>query len=132
MAAELTGPTTLPVGWGGATHWSSPPSGAGGRVLWFTDGVTEQKLEDGRRFGDDRLVDLLQRAGAEAASVPETVRRLSHSLMTARGGRTSDDATLLLVEWSGPTGDAELQHGLLDENPVALLRRAHQARPEPS
>lgn len=28
-------------------------------------------------------------------------RSLSHALMQARGGHTTDDATLLLVEWRG-------------------------------
>jgi hypothetical protein len=33
--------------------------------------------------------------------VQEMVRSLSHSLVQARGGMTTDDATLFLVEWRG-------------------------------
>ncbi|OKI13391.1 hypothetical protein A6A07_16030 [Streptomyces sp. CB03911] len=33
------------------------------------------------------------------------VRGLSHSLMRERGGTTTDDASLLLVEWRGGTAD---------------------------
>jgi hypothetical protein len=33
------------------------------------------------------------------------VRDLSHTLMRERGGITSDDATLFLIEWRGGTAD---------------------------
>jgi hypothetical protein len=33
------------------------------------------------------------------------VRSLSHALKRQRGGRTSDDATLFLIEWRGGTAD---------------------------
>jgi hypothetical protein len=103
VVRELTGPTTLPIGFGGdeplvRTVQLEP----GDRVLFFTDGVVEERMPDGEQFGVPRLRDLVGRAGAEAGSVQETVRRLSHALMAARDGRTTDDATLLLVEWTGP------------------------------
>jgi hypothetical protein len=50
--------------------------------------------------------------------VAETVRLLSHTLMAARGGRTSDDASLLLVEWRGPPRDDELARGILGGLPA--------------
>ena len=31
---------------------------------------------------------------------PETLRRLAHTVLEHQGGRPSDDATLLLFEWS--------------------------------
>jgi hypothetical protein len=35
-------------------------------------------------------------------------RRLSFSLLHARGGQTNDDATVFIVEWrGGPTDDLE-------------------------
>jgi len=37
--------------------------------------------------------------------VQETVRLLSRALMAERGGGTSDDATLLLLEWRGGTAE---------------------------
>ena len=77
-------------------------------VLFFTDGVVEERMPDGEQFGVARLRDLVERAGAEAGSLQETVRRLSHALMAARDGRTTDDATLLLIEWAGPGRHDEL------------------------
>lgn len=111
---ELTGPITRPVGFGGAvptvqtTHLSP-----GDRVLFFTDGVVEERLEDGLQFGESRLRELVEQTGADRLSVAETVRLLSHTLMAARGGRTSDDASLLLVEWRGAPRDDELARGVL-------------------
>ena len=33
------------------------------------------------------------------------LRRLSHMLKSERGGRTSDDATLFMIEWRGGAAD---------------------------
>ena len=77
----------------------------GDRVLFFTDGLIEEHREGGEEFGETRLRDLVERAGHDGGPVQETVRRLSHALMLERGGVTSDDATLLLLEWRGGTAD---------------------------
>jgi serine phosphatase RsbU (regulator of sigma subunit) len=112
--SELTGPITRPVGFGGAAPAVQTVQLApGDRVLFFTDGVVEERLADGLQFGEARLQELVERAGAGGMSVAETVRSLSHTLMAARGGRTSDDASLLLVEWRGPPRDDELARGIL-------------------
>jgi hypothetical protein len=34
--------------------------------------------------------------------VPETLRRLVHSILDYHQGRLQDDATVLLLEWRGP------------------------------
>jgi serine phosphatase RsbU (regulator of sigma subunit) len=110
MVAELTGPTTRPVGFGGATpQVQTRRLEPGDRVLFYTDGVVEERLSGGEQFGEDRLVDSLERAGAEGINAPETIRRLSRTLMSGRAGKTSDDATLFLLEWSGPDGEDELR-----------------------
>ena len=116
---ELTGPIARPVGFGGAvptvqTVQLSP----GDRVLFFTDGVVEERLEDGLQFGESRLRELVEQTSADRLSVAETVRLLSHTLMAARGGRTSDDASLLLVEWRGPPRDDELARGIIGGLPA--------------
>lgn len=98
--------TTLPVGMGGATPQVGEETlRRGDRVLFFTDGITEERLRDGEEFGDERMVDLVEQAEQEGGPVQQTVRRLSHTLMRGRGGTTSDDATLFLLEWPGADAD---------------------------
>ncbi|WP_333774224.1 PP2C family protein-serine/threonine phosphatase [Streptomyces sp. IBSBF 3136] len=102
VLGRLVAPTTLPVGLGGA----EPEINAlglepGDRVLCFTDGLIEEHAAGGEQFGEERLIDWvngLERAGRGVRAV---ARALSHTLMRARGGRTTDDASLLLVEWRG-------------------------------
>jgi serine phosphatase RsbU (regulator of sigma subunit) len=99
---SLDGPTTWPIGLGGkAPSARTAHLEPGDRVLFYTDGITEERLADGAQFGGDRLRELIEHVAADGQSAHETVRRLSHRLNEARGGATSDDATLLLVEWSG-------------------------------
>ena len=106
MLRALRSPTTLPVGMGGAApQVTEEVLQPGDRVLFFTDGIIEERLQDGRQFGDTRLVELLEQAEQEAGPVQHTVRRLSHALLHARGGTTSDDATLVLLEWRGGPAD---------------------------
>jgi len=96
----LLSPTTLPVGIGGSTpHVSAEKLQPGDRVLFFTDGIVEEHLTGGELFGTPRLIDQFERAQAEGGPPQATVTRLSHALMAERGGTTSDDATLFLLEW---------------------------------
>jgi hypothetical protein len=116
---ELTGPITRPVGFGGGQPVVQTVQLApGDRVLFFTDGVVEERLADGRQFGEVRLRELVEQSTAADVSVAETVRLLSHTLMAERGGRTSDDASLLLVEWRGPPRDDELARGIIGGLPA--------------
>ncbi|MGH8892410.1 MAG: PP2C family protein-serine/threonine phosphatase [Actinomycetes bacterium] len=106
VVASLDSPTTLPVGFGGATPLVSERTlERGDRVLFFTDGLIEEHRDGGDQFGETRLRDLIERAGHDGGAVQQTVRRLSHALKRERGGVTSDDATLLLLEWRGGTAD---------------------------
>ncbi len=106
VVATLDSPTTLPVGFGGATPVATERAlEPGDRVLFFTDGLIEEHQNGGPEFGETRLRDLIEIVGHDAGPVQEMVRRLSRALMQERGGVTSDDATLLLVEWRGGTAD---------------------------
>lgn len=112
--SEVGGPISRPLGFGDTTPLlHTAQLTPGDRVLFFTDGVVEERLEDGTQFGEARLRELVERASLDRVSVSETVRLLSHSLMDARGGRTSDDASLILVEWGGPPRDDELARGII-------------------
>ena len=46
------------------------------------------------------------------------MRRLSHALMAARSDRTSDDASLLLLEWKCPPRDDELDRDIPEATPT--------------
>jgi serine phosphatase RsbU (regulator of sigma subunit) len=107
LVVELTSPTTLPVGFGGATPVVSERSlERGDRVLFFTDGVIEEDRTSGGASGETRLRNLVEQISTNQDPVQETVRLLSKALMLERGGVTSDDATLLLLEWRGGTADS--------------------------
>ena len=98
----LRSPTTLPAGIGGGT----PAVGQerlqrGDRVLFYTDGIIEERLPGGEQFGARRLLEQFTQAEQAGGPVQQTVRRLSHTLLQERGGTSSDDATLFLLQWRG-------------------------------
>jgi hypothetical protein len=70
-------------------------------VLLYTDGVTEARTPDGEQFGLDRLADLLEREAASGRPAEELLRRLVQSVLDHQAGGLRDDATLLLVQWTG-------------------------------
>ncbi len=72
----------------------------GDRLLLYTDGVTEARDADGDMFGTARLIDHAERHAATGLPAPETVRRLAHAVAAHHDGPATDDATLLLAEWS--------------------------------
>jgi serine phosphatase RsbU (regulator of sigma subunit) len=71
----------------------------GDMLLLFTDGLTEARLESGRRMGVDGLREFVEREAAAAQTSPEMLRRLRHAVVAAHPGELKDDATALLVEW---------------------------------
>ncbi|MGW6216717.1 PP2C family protein-serine/threonine phosphatase [Streptomyces sp. NPDC055109] len=71
----------------------------GDRVLLYTDGVTEARMQDGSLFGLDRFADSVIRATAGGELAPETLRRLIHRLLDSEHSKLRDDATILMVEW---------------------------------
>ncbi|MEE4598902.1 PP2C family protein-serine/threonine phosphatase [Streptomyces sp. DSM 41524] len=102
----LEGPSTLPVGFGGAIPQINEQAlSRGDRILSFTDGLVEEHRTGEEQFGEERLLGFVDRAGCAGEGVQEMVRGLSHTLMRERGGVTTDDATLFLVEWCGGTAD---------------------------
>ena len=101
----LDSPGTLPVGFGGDTpHVSEEQLGRGDRVLFFTDGVTEAHRPGEKQFGQERFISFVEHAGHTGDTVQKMVRALSHSLTRARG-TTTDDTTLLAIEWRGGSAD---------------------------
>lgn len=103
-AGELVCPPSLPMGLGGAVHAvATEQLQAGDRVLFYTDGVTENRDAEDRPFGLPRLADLLVRATLDEVPLAETVRRLSSSVVRYNEALT-DDATFMLIEYHGSEG----------------------------
>jgi serine phosphatase RsbU (regulator of sigma subunit) len=75
----------------------------GDRLVLYTDGITEARSPGGQEFGLDRFLDFLIRQHADGLPVPETLRRLRHRILDYHGGTLGDDATVLILEWHGPT-----------------------------
>ena len=102
VVAELEGDATLPFGLGSTSPWvGSRDLEPGDAVLLYTDGVVEARTPDGELFGEERLVDLLEREAAGEQSPEELLRRLVQAVLAHQAGGLRDDATLLLLQWSG-------------------------------
>ncbi|MFE0701894.1 PP2C family protein-serine/threonine phosphatase [Streptomyces sp. NPDC058872] len=99
---RLDSPTTLPVGFGGDQPQVSEVTLApGDRILCFTDGLIEEHETGQEEFGEDQLIDWVHRLDQADRTVRAVARDLSHTLRRARGETTTDDASLVLVEWRG-------------------------------
>jgi sigma-B regulation protein RsbU (phosphoserine phosphatase) len=83
----------------------------GDAVLCYTDGVIEARTPDGEFFGLDRLSDLTEREAASEQPAEELVRRLVFAVLDYQVSELRDDATLLLVQWTGTPAPAEPGNG---------------------
>ncbi|MGW9030741.1 PP2C family protein-serine/threonine phosphatase [Streptomyces sp. NPDC055722] len=107
VVRQLECATTLPVGFGGEVpRIREHTLRRGDRVLYYTDGIIEEHVAGGEPFGEERLTRCVNRLGKEPSEgVRADLRRLSHVLKRERGGHTSDDATLFMIEWRGGAAD---------------------------
>ncbi|RKN04500.1 PP2C family protein-serine/threonine phosphatase [Streptomyces radicis] len=107
VVGQLESATTLPVGFGGkAPRVSEYNLRPGDRVLCFSDGIIEEHVSGGTTFGEERLIHCIDRLGRRPSDgLRADLRRLSHTLKRERGGHTSDDATLFMIEWRGGAAD---------------------------
>ncbi|MFC9636320.1 PP2C family protein-serine/threonine phosphatase [Streptomyces mirabilis] len=107
VVRQLDSATTLPVGFGGeAPRIREHTLQQGDRVLCYTDGLIEEHLAGGEMFGEQRLIDCVNRLGEEPSQgLRADLRQLSYTLKSERGGHTSDDATLFMIEWRGGAAD---------------------------
>ena len=107
VVTSLGGGTRLPLGLatalgqdeGDTAEVSLEP---GDWLVLSTDGVVEARDPDGGFFGEPRLVELLTREVASGHSPAETVRGLSRAVMAHQHGVLQDDATIVLMRWTGP------------------------------
>jgi serine phosphatase RsbU (regulator of sigma subunit) len=106
---ELDCPPTVPWGLGSLDETDAPATVAtaalepGDSVLFYTDGVIEAQMPGGERFGVERLADLAGQQASDLLEPEEIVRRLVRSVIEHQDGDLTDDATLALVQWHGPT-----------------------------
>jgi serine phosphatase RsbU (regulator of sigma subunit) len=99
---ELQCAPSMPMGLGGTVNQiATEHLQAGDRVLFYTDGVVENRDPEGQQFGVARLADLLVRVTLDGVFPAETVRRLSSSITAYNGAGLTDDATLLIIEYHG-------------------------------
>ncbi|MDC0766732.1 PP2C family protein-serine/threonine phosphatase [Streptomyces sp. HD] len=107
VVRQLESATTLPVGFGGEMpRIKEHTLQQGDRVLCYTDGIIEERVDGGQPFGEERLIHCVNRLGQEPSDgMRADLRRLSHTLKQERAGRTSDDATLFMIEWHGGAAD---------------------------
>ena len=101
VVAELANDPVLPFGLRGRPKLNDVDLEPGDAVLLYTDGVTESRAADGELFGLDRLTDLLEQEAASERPPEEMLRRLVRALLEHQPEGLRDDATLLLVQWTG-------------------------------
>jgi hypothetical protein len=104
VVATLDAGRRLPLGLGGTGDAVEPGEvelEPGDRLLAYSDGVVEAPARDGAPFGLERLTELASRHSADGLPAPETLRQMNHDVLAQYDGPPIDDATLLLVEWSG-------------------------------
>ena len=101
VVAELTSDPVLPFGLRGRPTLSTTDLEPDDTLLLYTDGVTEARAADGELFGLDRLTDLLEQEAASGRPPEEILRRLVRALTEHQPEGLRDDATLLLVQWTG-------------------------------
>jgi len=100
---ELQCRPSIPMGLGGpVVEIATQQLQRGDRILFYTDGITEPLSSEGERFGSDRLADLLVRATLDGVSATETARRLCMNVIAHSDDKRKDDATLFLVDYTGP------------------------------
>jgi phosphoserine phosphatase RsbU/P len=103
VVGTLDGGRRVPLGLGGVESFQEGEIRLepGDRLLAYSDGVVDALGPDGAPFGVDQLIELAVRHAAHGLPAPETLRRMNHDVLSRYDGPPADDATLLLVEWSG-------------------------------
>lgn len=101
---ELRSAVSLPFGVhaGDCEAAASERLAPGDAVLVVTDGVVDTRSHDGEELGTQRLADLWKREADAGGPPEEQLRRLTRSIVDYSAGKLRDDATLLMVHWSGP------------------------------
>jgi len=94
----------IPVGMFDAETFGTPPKitrdiHAGDKLMLFTDGMLELRLEDGREFGQDGLIKVFREL--VKASTEEARRLIIEQLKASQTERLEDDMLLVFVDITG-------------------------------
>ncbi|HXH78455.1 PP2C family protein-serine/threonine phosphatase [Nocardioides sp.] len=102
VVTALEGGRRLPFGLGDGTRTVGRASlEPEDWLVLYTDGVTEARAAGtGDLFGEERLIDFLEREAMAQHSPTETVRRLIHAVLDHQADVLQDDATVLLARWA--------------------------------
>ena len=104
VVAQLDAEPRLPWGLGSD---ETPPAEdrlePGDGVLFFTDGVIEARAPGGEVFGVDRLADFIGQCASNGLAPEEIVRNLVRTVLEHQDASLRDDATVVLLQWHGPT-----------------------------
>jgi PAS domain S-box-containing protein len=79
-------------------------AGPGDALVFYTDGVTDTRGEDGELYGQDRLAALL--GGASALDADEVASRIDEALQSFQRGQQRDDVALLVLRVGEPAPPA--------------------------
>jgi phosphoserine phosphatase RsbU/P len=105
LVKDLPAPTALPLGLGefqgDRPEVLEEALEPGDSLLLYTDGVIEARDANGVFFGLDRLVDFVVRTMADQVPASETMRRLIRAILEHQHENLQDDATAVLVQWTG-------------------------------
>ena len=102
-ADDLHCETSLPLGMGYVpAEVAEVTLQPGDGVLFLTDGVVEARSSDGEFFGRTRLKQMWKDVSTADRLPAELLRKLCHGILDHQDGQLQDDATLLLVVWTGP------------------------------
>lgn len=77
----------------------------GDSVLFYSDGVIEERGRPSENFGVERLADLAGRHFSDQLPLGLIVRLLTQAVLDHHGGQLHDDATVLAVNWPAPSSD---------------------------
>lgn len=109
VVQELECPPTLPWGLGSLANGGACTAVAtealepGDSVLFYTDGVIEAHMPGKDPFGVERLADLAGQHASDQLQPEEIVRQIVRAVLDHQNDHLADDATILLVQWHGPT-----------------------------
>jgi phosphoserine phosphatase RsbU/P len=102
IVRQLACTPSLPLGLGGVcSHVATEALEPADCVLFFTDGVVEGRSATGDEFGVDRLAECVEHHAASDAEPDEVLRRVVDDVTDYNARKLRDDATLLLLRWSG-------------------------------